>query len=182
MKKIIFQNLIFAFLLFTVFFTIEILLTQLFPLVKDYNIIEKAGINATRVSIMVTILMLVYQLFYFRANKISLKDFSISSFQKANFTIDKSIEDAKQIIESNKPKEKESFNLRYNKEQDIYKTKTKTSMMSWGEHIIIKLKKIDNFKTEVFVTSKPILKTAIIDFGKSAINVQRIKQMFLGYP
>ena len=122
--------------------------------------------------------MIVYQIFFIKKNKISINDFDIRPKQSTTIAIDKSIEETQRIVENILPAKIHSSRFIYNRDLDIYEAKITSTMSSWGERIIIKITKSENFKTQVFVLSKPILPITIIDYGKSSLNIHRIKLIF----
>lgn len=129
-------------------------------------------------SLVLIICLGIYQFIYIKTNKISLNDFSIQATQEATFTVDKTIEDTIKTIENNIPDKINSYQFKYNKKLDFYKTKTGATVRSWGETIIVKLTKIDNLHTRLYVLSKPIYKTTLIDFVKSSMNIEKFKSEF----
>lgn len=52
---------------------------------------------------------------------------------------------------------------------------------SWGEKVSIKLTVLDNLKTEITNSSKPLLPTTIIDYGINFNNVKNIKLYFIAH-
>jgi hypothetical protein len=52
--------------------------------------------------------------------------------------------------------------------------KSGTTWKSWGEIITFQLHKIDNKTTQVIVSSRPVVSTTIVDYGKNLENVERI--------
>ena len=121
----------------------------------------------------------IYQFIYIKTNKIALDNFSIQATQEATFTVDKSLEDTIKAIENDIPDKINSYKFKYNKKLGFsYKTKTGATIRSWGEIIIVKLTKIDNLQTQLYVLSKPIFKTTVIDFGKSSMNIEKFRLEF----
>jgi hypothetical protein len=129
-------------------------------------------------TLVLTLIMGLYQALYIKKHKISLDDFDIKPTQSATFTVDKTIEDTKDIIENVLPYKVNSYKFKYDREQGLYKAKTGATLRSWGEIIVIKLVQLDNYKTQLSVLSKPLLKTTLIDYGKSSMNIQKIKLAF----
>lgn len=136
------------------------------------------AILAGIVSLFFLISMGIYQLIYIRINKIPLNDFSIEASQEATFTVDKSIGETIKILETKIPGKINSYSFKYNDKLDFYKTKTGATTRSWGEIIIVKLTRTDALHTVLHILSKPILKTTLIDYGKSSMNIQKIKEEF----
>jgi len=175
MKRVIIQNLRVAFLLFAIQFVVGLIFFY-----KSFSLETVAGtaILAGITSLVFIICLGLYQLIYIKTNKISLNDFSIQATQETTFTVDESMEDTIEIIENIVPENINSYKFKYNKKLDFYKTKTGASIRSFGEIIIVKLTKIDNLKTQLYVLSKPIYKTTLIDFGKSSMNIQKFRMSF----
>jgi hypothetical protein len=175
MKKIIIQNFKVAFVLFAIQFVVGLIFFyKSFSLETVMGIAILAGIT----SLVFIICMGIYQLIYIKTNKISLDDFSIQATQEATFTVEKSVEDTIKTIENIIPDKINSYKFKYNNKLDFYKTKTGATIRSWGEIIIVKLTKIDNLHTQLYVLSKPIYKTTLIDFGKSSMNIEKFKLEF----
>lgn len=95
--------------------------------------------------------------------------------QSATFMVDKTIEQTIEIIENIIPKKINSYKFRYDSEKGFYKATTSATIRSWGEIVTIKLTKIDDFKIQISVLSKSLLKTTLIDYGKSSLNIQKIR-------
>ena len=175
MKKIVIQNLKVAFFIFAVQFIVGLIF-----LYRNFNyetVIWTAIISGTT-TLVFTIIMGLYQSVYIKTHKISIKDFDIRPTQSVTFSIDKSIEETVQIIENIIPDKINSYKFKYDKEKGFYKAKTGATIRSWGEIIIIKLKILENNKTHLSVISKSLLKTTLIDYGKSSLNIQKIKLAF----
>ena len=175
MKKIVIQNLKVAFFFFAVQFIVGLIF-----LYRNFNyetVIWTAIISGTT-TLVFTIIMGLYQAVYIKTHKISIKDFDIRPTQSVTFSIDKSIEETVQIIENIIPDKINSYKFKYDKVKGFYKAKTGATIRSWGEIIIIKLKKLENNKTHLSVISKSLLKTTLIDYGKSSLNIQKIKLAF----
>ena len=175
MKKIVIQNLKVAFFIFAVQFIVGLIF-----LYRNFNyetVIWTAIISGTT-TLVFTIIMGLYQSVYIKTHKISIKDFDIRPTQSVTFSIDKSIEETVQIIENIIPDKINSYKFKYDKEKGFYKAKTGATIRSWGEIIIIKLKILEKNKTHLSVISKSLLKTTLIDYGKSSLNIQKIKLAF----
>lgn len=136
-----------------------------------------ALISATT-TLVFTLFMGLYQFVYIRRNKISLEDFDINPKQSAIFIVDTNIDQTKDIIENLLPNKLKSHKFKYDIENGIFKTKTGATIRSWGEFVAIKLTEIDNTRTQLSVFSRPVLKTTLIDYGKSSMNIQKIKLAF----
>ena len=175
MKKIFLQNLKVGFF----FFAIQCIVGTLF-LYKNFSL-ETLGwtaiISATT-TLVFTLFIGLNQFVYIRTNKISLADFVINPKQSAIFLVDTNIDQTKDIIENVLPDKLNSHKFKYDIENGIFKTKTGATIRSWGEIITIKLTEIDNAKTQLSVFSRPMLKTTLIDYGKSSMNIQKIKLAF----
>ncbi|MEN8263788.1 MAG: hypothetical protein ABFR82_10020 [Nitrospirota bacterium] len=52
---------------------------------------------------------------------------------------------------------------------------------TWGDIISLKLKKINNDTTYVYISSRPYARTTLLDFGKNLQNVWKIKEYLLGH-
>ncbi len=52
---------------------------------------------------------------------------------------------------------------------------------TWGDIISLKLKKINNDNTDVWISSRPYARTTLLDFGKNLQNVWKIKEYLLGH-
>lgn len=52
--------------------------------------------------------------------------------------------------------------------------KTGLSWKTWGDRIVFDVKAINDDRVEVTVSSKPILFTTLVDYGKNAENINRI--------
>jgi hypothetical protein len=111
-------------------------------------------------------------------NKISLLDFDIKPTQTTIFSVDKTYEETLAIIQNTIPEKIKSYQFKYDIKQDVYKARTGASVLSWGEQIIIKITKLDNYKIQLSVLSKSLLKTTLTDFGKSSTNIKKIKLAF----
>lgn len=175
MKKIIIQNLKVAFFLFAILFVAGLLV---FYKSFDLQTIMWTAILAGIVSLFFLITIGIYQLIYIKINKISLNDFSIQARQEETFTANKSIEETIKILKNKISDKINSYPFKYNNKLDFYKTKTGATTRSWGEIIIVKLTRIDGLHTELHILSKPVLKTTLIDYGKSSMNIQKIKEEF----
>ncbi|WP_435353439.1 hypothetical protein [Emticicia sp. SJ17W-69] len=98
--------------------------------------------------------------------------------QSAIFSVDKTIEQTIEIIENIIPQKINSNIFRYDTEQGFYKAKTNATIRSWGEIVTIKLTKMDDYQIQISVLSKSLLKTTLIDYGKSSLNIQKIRLVF----
>ena len=141
------------------------------------DIIQAAKIAGSK-AVSVMLILGILQVVYIRKNKISLADFGINPTQSAVFNVDKSIDETKDIIEQIVPNKISSSKFSYDKAQGFYKAKTRTSVLSWGEKIVIELKELGHSKVQLSVLSKPALRTTLVDFGKSSMNIQKIKRVF----
>ncbi len=175
MKKVIIQNLKVAFFFFAIQFVVGLIFFyKSFGLETTMWTAILAGIT----SLVFIICTGIYQVIYIKTNKISLDDFRIQATQDTTFTVDKSIEDTIKTLENNIPDKINSYKFKYNEKLDFYKTKTGATIRSWGEIIIVKLTKIDNLHTQLYVLSKPVYKTTLIDFGKSSMNIEKFRLVF----
>ena len=175
MKKIIQQNLRVALFLFSVQFVVAIIfLFWIFHIATVTDVIILSAIT----TFVFIVSMALYQFFYIKNHKISLNDFSIQAKQEATFTVDKTLVETKITIENILPDKINSYKFKYNKKLDFYKSKTGASIRSWGEIIIVKLTKLSDSKTELYVLSEPVYKTTLVDFGKSSMNIEKIKSAF----
>lgn len=55
------------------------------------------------------------------------------------------------------------------------------SWQSWGEKIMIKLDELNSEETVVTITSKPLLPTTVIDYGKNKRNITRLTKYIETY-
>ncbi len=175
MKRLIIQNIKVGLL----FFAIQLFVGLIF-LYKSFN--QETVIMTALISCVTTLVFLfiivVIQMFYMKNNKISLDDFDIKPTQTTIFSVDKTYEETLAIIQNTIPEKIKSYQFKYDNEQDVYKSKTDASILSWGEEIIIKITKLDNFKIQLSVLSKSLLKTTLTDYGKSSTNIKKIKLAF----
>ncbi len=178
MKKIIAQNLRVTLFVFIALFVIGLIAFSIaFYQGFSWETIKWTAILAGIVSLFFLICMAIYEVIYIKTNKISLNDFNIQATHEATFTVDKSIEDTKNTVENIIPDKINAYKFKYNNKLDFYKTKTGATIRSWGE-TIIKLTKIDNLKTKIYIESKPVYKATLINFGKSSMNIEKIKLEF----
>lgn len=161
------------------FFAIQLFIGLIF-LFKSFN--QATVIGTAIISFVTTLFFLfvmgVLQVIYMKKNKISLADFDIKPTQTTTFSVDKTYEETVSIIQNTIPEKIKSCQFKYDREQDIYKARTGASVLSWGEQIIIKITKLDDYKIQLSVLSKSLLKTTLIDYGKSSTNIQKIKLAF----
>lgn len=54
---------------------------------------------------------------------------------------------------------------------------TVPSLSSWGEKISISITPVQDGSFEYFITSKPLWKTTLVDFGKNFQNIRRIEKL-----
>ncbi|MDQ3015143.1 MAG: hypothetical protein M3R25_00235 [Bacteroidota bacterium] len=54
---------------------------------------------------------------------------------------------------------------------------TRTSFWSWGEKILIQMKKSGSGQNQYVISSKPILGATLIDYGKNLQNVSRLEKL-----
>lgn len=52
--------------------------------------------------------------------------------------------------------------------------KTGMTWKTWGDVISFEVRKIDNDRTQVLVSSRPAVRTTLVDYGKNLENVERI--------
>ena len=175
MKKIIIQNLKVAFYFFAVQFIVGLIF--LFRNFNSETVLRTAIFSGT-ITLVFTIITGLYQAVYIKTHNIPLNDFDIKPSQSVTFTIDKTIEETVEIIEKNIPDKINSHKFKFDKEQGFYKAKTGATIRSWGEIVVIRVTQIDNYKTQLSVLSKSLLKTTLIDYGKSSMNIQKIKLAF----
>jgi len=175
MKKIIFQNLKLAFFLFLIQFIVAVILLHW---VSGIATVTDVAILAAITTLAFIICMAIYQFIYIKSHKIALDDFSIQAKQETTFIVEGSIEEIENTLENIIPDRINSYKFKYNKKLDFYKSKTAASIRSWGEIIIVKLTKLSDSKTQLYVLSEPVYKTTLIDFGKSSMNIERIKSAF----
>ena len=50
------------------------------------------------------------------------------------------------------------------------------SISSWGEAIEFQLKEIDADQTEIQFSSRPVLRTTLIDYGKNLRNIELLEE------
>lgn len=101
-----------------------------------------------------------------------LTDFKISRKKDTTLIVEKSSKQIKNTIENILPKQLKS--TKFKVENSIFRAKTRISIFSWGETIEIKMTDIDNYKTQLSISSKSSLTTTLIDYGKNAMNIQEI--------
>jgi hypothetical protein len=175
MKRLMIQN----FKVGLFFFAIQLFVGLIF-LYKSFN--QATVIGTALISCVTTLVFLfviaVIQVIYMKNNEISLNDFDIKPTQKTIFSVDKTYEETLAIIQNTIPEKIKSYQFKYDTEQDVYKARTGASILSWGEEIIIKITKLDNFKIQLSVLSKSLLKTTLTDYGKSSTNIKKIKLAF----
>jgi hypothetical protein len=61
-----------------------------------------------------------------------------------------------------------------NRFQGIINAHAGMTWKTWGDRISFRISKIDGSKTEVEVSSRPIVKTTLVDYGKNLENIERI--------
>jgi hypothetical protein len=61
-----------------------------------------------------------------------------------------------------------------NEQNGHIKAKTPMSVWGWGEVVEIDVSAVDNNKSQITVTSRPSLKTTLVDYGKNTENVEKI--------
>jgi hypothetical protein len=57
------------------------------------------------------------------------------------------------------------------------KYKIRTSFKSWGEIVFIKVSEITEKKSVIRITSKPLLFTTLLDYGKNRNNINYVKEI-----
>ena len=120
----------------------------------------------------------ILEAIYIKKNNIPVAKLGINPTQSAVFEVGMSIAEAKEIIALTIPGMIYSSQFKYDQENDLYKARTRSSLFSWGERVIIRLTEFDQSKLQLSVSSKPVLKTTLVDFGKSAVNIHNIKWAF----
>lgn len=97
---------------------------------------------------------------------------------KVNNTVRFEIEDSKQEIlelcEKSLVNIKKCIIEKSNLDEGTLTAKTGGTWLTWGEFILFQLEFIDDNKWMVNVSSRPIVKTTVIDYGKNRDNIQRI--------
>ncbi|MEO8819367.1 MAG: hypothetical protein ABI267_02495 [Ginsengibacter sp.] len=175
MKKIVLQNLIVALFLFAVQLVATfIFLFWIFHIATIVDVILLSAITTSAFMIC----MALYQFVYIKSHKVSLNDFNIQARQEATFNVDKTVGETLNTLENIIPGKINSYKFKFNKKLDYYKSKTGASINSWGEIIIVKLTKLSESKTQLYILSEPVYKTTLIDFGKSSTNIEKIKSAF----
>ena len=175
MKKIVLQNIRVGLFLFSVqFFVALFFFFYIFKIATVFDV----AILVVITTLLFMICMAIYQLVYIKSHKISLTDFSIQARQEATFNVDKTVGETLNTLENVIPKKINSYKFKFNEKLDYYKSKTGASINSWGEIIIVKLTKISESKTQLYVLSEPVYKTTLVDFGKSSMNIEKIKSAF----
>ena len=97
--------------------------------------------------------------------------------EHSKFEVDLSIEEA--VSQLNKKLEIKGWRRVLNSNShDNIRFKIKTSFKSWGEILSIKISKVNSDKSNIEVTSKPILFTTLLDYGKNRKNVNKVKEVF----
>ena len=124
---------------------------------------------------LVILFMLFYQIILIMTSKIDLRDYSIFPKQLVSFVVDKTFNETKDIIENILPNKLKSNGFQYDDKNNLFKTKTAASLISLGENIEIKVTELENAKSQISVFSKPVLRTTLVDYGKSSLNIQKIK-------
>ena len=56
----------------------------------------------------------------------------------------------------------------------VITAKTRMSWLSWGEKITISLEKDTDSTTNVWIQSKPFIRTTIVDYGKNKDNINKL--------
>ncbi len=175
MKKLIIQNLRITLFCFALLFVLGLVI---FYKNLGWETVEWTSLFSAIISLFLIICMGIYQFIYIKSNKISLSDFNIQATQESTFTVNESEKDTANTIQNVLPLKINAYKFKYNDKLHFFKTKTGATIRSFGETIIIKLTKIDNTHTQLYVLSKPVYKTTLIDFGKSSVNIEKIKQAF----
>lgn len=175
MKKIFLQN----FLVALIFFTLQFLLGLLSMYDKaDANMLAHVLIFSGFGTLLFITAIVILQIYNIRKHKISTDKFSLSPTQSSVFTVNISEVASIDIIENILPQKIDSGKFKYDKKLNCYKAATKITLSSWGEIILIKLVQVEANKTQWDIVSKPSLKTTLVDYGKSSINIQKIKSVF----
>ncbi|GAH66337.1 unnamed protein product [marine sediment metagenome] len=92
--------------------------------------------------------------------------------ESRKYSIDYKIAFKKAIVST-----KKNFHLvRYDEKNGIIDCKTGTSIWSWGETILISVKRIEKGKTRVTIDSSPLMQ--LFDWGKSEDNVSKFFSFF----
>lgn len=122
--------------------------------------------------------IVLYQVIFAKLNNIPIKDLDVNSSQSTTFEVDMSIDGAREAIENVLPVQLNARKFTYGAESNTFKARTRATLQSWGEVIEIGLTDVGNSKTQVSVFSRPVLKTTLIDFGKSALNIHKVRLAF----
>jgi hypothetical protein len=113
-----------------------------------------------------------------KLNDIPIKDFDVNPSQSTTFVVDMCIDKAREKIENVLPVQLNARKFSHGAESNTFKARTRATFQSWGEVIEIGLTDIGNSKTQVSVFSRSLFKTALIDSGKSSLNIRRVKLAF----
>lgn len=125
--------------------------------------------------LMTTILSVIQRI---KLKKLGQKKGNVKIINTAEIVIEGSKQDILVICEnslSNIIKCKiEEINIR----EGILKAKAGMTWYTWGDLILFKLDHIHENKYKVLITSRPIVKTTVIDYGKNQDNINRIIKFF----
>lgn len=123
--------------------------------------------------IFTTVILLLIQWLYLK--KVGLSMIEIKVINSIVFEATGSKEQVLELcLESIKEIKKCSVGL-LNKEKGIFTVNVGADMRTWGDEIHFEIKDIGNNQCKVEVTSRPKIRTTLIDYGKNKENIMKIQ-------
>lgn len=125
------------------------------------------------VGIFSTLILLLIQWLYLK--KAGLSTSGIKVIHTIVFEVTGSKEQVFEIcLESINDIKKSSIGL-LNKKKGVFTVNVGASIRTWGDEIHFEIKDIGNNQCKVEVTSRPALRTTVIDYGKNKENIMKIQ-------
>lgn len=177
MKRFIIYYLKFFLLLFFIPLSIKFIF-RLFGLNDQYGAFEEAS-SSFKLALVLTLILVTSHISLLKRRKIPFEDFESALKVSDEIVVSRNIEEIKSIISTDFISRFKKIFKKIKTNNNAYLIKTKMTIQSFGEQIDLRLEKLHQNETKIIISSKPVVKGTLIDYGKNKENIKKIEQYFL---
>lgn len=123
-------------------------------------------------AVVIIIMMIVQKLHLRKTGNAGKK---VQLINQAEFKLEGTKEQVIELCRNSLDSIKNSSVLEINREAGLIRAKAGMTWYTWGDEITFQIESIGDHNYSVSVTSRPMVKTTLIDYGKNLDNIQKIK-------
>lgn len=159
-------------ILFIVTSIIYALTMRLFFMNDNISLLKMLLVSAIIFGLLTTVILSIIQ--WINQRRLGLKKGKLKVNNTVRFEIEASKQEVFEICEKSLVNIKKCIIEENNLVGGTLTAKTGVNWQTWGDYIFFQLEFIDDNKWMVNVSSRPIVKTTVIDYGKNKDNIRRI--------